>query len=80
MFSRSAPPSAPVAAPAPAPFQFMVRGDPAAPAAAPAAPAAPAPFQFMVRGSPATTPTPVVPNSTSSPTTWVPTPITSTSQ
>lgn len=28
----------------------------------------------------ATTPTPVVPNSTSSPTTWVPTPITSTSQ
>jgi hypothetical protein len=67
MFSRSAPPSAPVAAPAPAPFQFMVRGDPAAPAApapaaAPAAPApaaapaALAPFQFMVRGSPAAAP------------------------
>ena len=54
MFSRSAP-SAPVAAPSPAPFQFMARGSPAAPAAtaAPAAPAAPAPFQFMVRGSPA---------------------------
>jgi hypothetical protein len=52
MFSRSAPPSAPVAAPSPAPFQFMARGSPAA-APATAATAAPAPFQFMVRGSPA---------------------------